>query len=193
MSMSLSVCVLEGCLSHMGGLPVLCYWRTAESWGEQALFGSSHGHVSGSVLTRLLLRESPPCFHHLGWGEVNTGDLLVWHQTLSLPPSILLTTSIPYYTCVLWTWSHIEVLNKLAWPPLCLRQRPGQELPLLSILGFTSPSRHLSKFLHSGECVCARIKSKSTSQWWIHTSHVAQHPWSIPHLKMASLSTSYQN
>lgn len=77
MSMSLSVCVLEGCLSHMGGLPVLCYWRTAESWGEQALFGSSHGHVSGSVLTRLLLRESSPCFHHLGWGEVNTGDLLV--------------------------------------------------------------------------------------------------------------------
>ena len=157
MSMSLSVCVLEGCLSHMGGLPVLCYWRTAESWGEQALFGSSHGHVSGSVLTRLLLRESPPCFHHLGWGEVNTGDLLVWHQTLSLPPSILLTTSIPYYTCVLWTWSHIEVLNKLAWPPLCLRQRPGQELPLLSILGFTSPSRHLSKFLHSGECVCVCV------------------------------------
>lgn len=91
-------------------------------------------------------RELPPCFHFAwGWGkdlfsykhrkQAGRDTCVICQYSFPFP-----TTSVPEPTCFLMG----VFLNKVTCPCLCLRQSRMQ-LPLLSISGPISPSRHLSK------------------------------------------------
>lgn len=91
------------------------------------------------------------------------GELLVWHQVLPLfRPSDLLTTSVPYYTCFLWTWGHIGVLpNKLVWPPQCLSDRV-QDVSCLCLayrVSLHPPDIWASFSALECVCVCTRTEA----------------------------------